>query len=99
MYTYGRNQNNDYDTVDLYSLIEELEPYTNNTRLLNNLKSSINDLIVINSASDNYSHGISAYFPYFSGNDIINAINKTETPEKDISHKEIKEEKNNEEIK
>lgn len=73
MYTYGRNQNNDYDTVDLYSLIEELEPYTNNTRLLNNLKSSINDLIVINSASDNYSHGISAYFPYFSGNDIINA--------------------------
>ena len=73
LYTYGKNQNNDYDTIDLYALVEALGKYSSNNTALNDLKNSINDAVVINSSEDGYSYGISVYFPYYSGYEVINA--------------------------
>lgn len=71
LYTYGKRQNNNYDTVDLYSLVEALGPYSSNSRLKDELQESISAAILINSSFDNYSYGIATYFPYYSSNKTI----------------------------
>ena len=71
LYTYGKSNNNDFDTVDLYSLVEALRPYSSKENLINTIKNDINDLVVINSSDDNYSNGLAVYFPYFNNYDAI----------------------------
>ena len=37
LYTYGKSNNNDFDTVDLYSLVEALRPYSSKENLINTI--------------------------------------------------------------
>lgn len=69
-HTYGKNQTTDYDTVDLYEFVESLGTITNinTTDLLN----SIDDVVLYTSNFNDYSNGISIYFPYFGSNKVIN---------------------------
>lgn len=60
---YASNDNSNYDTVDLYSLIDKLGNYSNysNKQLLK----AIDEAIVYNYSSDtNASHGLAIYFPF-----------------------------------
>ena len=71
IYTYGKTQNNNYDTIDLYSLVEALSTYSTNKELKNIVQDDIKELVVMNSSLDDYSYGISTYFPYYSTYKII----------------------------
>ena len=66
IYTYGKTQNNNYDTIDLYSLVEALSTYSTNKELKSVVQEDIKDLVVMNSSLDDYSYGIAIYFPYYS---------------------------------
>jgi hypothetical protein len=63
LYTYGREQVDDYDTVDLYNLVTQLSAITNQdtTELLK----SLSDVVKYTSSFDNHSNGLSIYFPYY----------------------------------
>lgn len=64
MYQYGYTTYNEsaYDTVDLYSLVEGLAPYSkeDSEELLN----AIDDAVVYNWSKEESSNGLSVYFPY-----------------------------------
>ena len=70
-YTYSKSANYVYDTVDLYELVEELEPYSNDTKLANKLKNEIKNTVKYNSAINSHSNGLSIYFPYYGGTNNI----------------------------
>lgn len=69
-HTYGRSQATDYDTVDLYSLVESLGSITNTN--VNDILQSIDDVVMYTSNLNEYSNGLSIYFPYFGSNKVIN---------------------------
>ena len=69
-HTYGRSQTTDYDTVDLYSLVESLGSITNTN--VNDILQSIDDVVMYTSNLNEYSNGLSIYFPYFGSNKVIN---------------------------
>lgn len=71
MHTYGITQTYDYDTVDLYGLVESLGEITNTKQASNSVLSAINDAITYTSNLNNYSNGISVYFPYFGSDTAI----------------------------
>ena len=71
MHTYGIAQTYDYDTVDLYTLVESLGTITNNKTEANSVLSALKETIEYTSNLNDYSKGLAVYFPYF-GND--NAI-------------------------
>ena len=52
-----------YDMVDLYDLADKFSDYSNNS---NKLKNEIKNAVKYNWTNNNYSHGISIYFPYNS---------------------------------
>lgn len=57
----------DYDTVDLYELFDNLKIYSSNDA--ENLKNYLkNDVILTNWATNIHSNGLSVYFPYNGGN-------------------------------
>ena len=64
-HTYGINQTYDYDTVDLYNLVEALSNYSSNEQLAKDVLNEINNTIQYTSNFNNYSKGISVYFPYY----------------------------------
>ena len=70
-YTYSKSANYIYDTVDLYELVEELEPYSNDSKLAKKLKNEIKNTVKYNSAINNHSNGLSIYFPYYGGTNNI----------------------------
>ncbi len=67
--TYGGDDYS-YDMVDLYSLAESLDSYSS-YNAKEKLKESINEAILYNSASNEYSKGISIYFPYYGSGENI----------------------------
>ena len=64
-HTYGISQTYDYDTVDLYSLVESLGKYSSNKNLSKEVLNEIKDTVKYTSNLNDYSKGISIYFPYF----------------------------------
>jgi len=69
-HTYGKSQTTDYDTIDLYSFVESMGSITKTD--VNDVLQSIDDAIMYTSNLNEYSNGISIYFPYFGSNKIIN---------------------------
>ena len=65
MYQYGSDISY-FDTVDLYSLITKLEPYS--SKKIDSLEKALDDAIVYNYSNHEKSNGLSVYFPY-NGND------------------------------
>ena len=65
LFTYGRVQTNDYDTVDLYQLVSALTPLSNNSKLSNEILNLIDKIVLYTSNLNDHSNGISIYFPYF----------------------------------
>ena len=59
---YAGDQALDYDTVDLYSLVNNLKSYA--TKEADKLLNTIKETIVYNWASSTESNGIAIYFPY-----------------------------------
>ncbi len=70
-YTYARAINHVYDTVDLYELVEKLEPYSSNSGLGSELKKEIKKTVKYNTASNTHSNGLSIYFPYYGNTNYI----------------------------
>lgn len=64
-HTYGISQTYDYDTVDLYTLVESLGKISNEKDLSNSVLNEIKNTIKYTSNLNNYSNGLSIYFPYF----------------------------------
>ena len=60
-----------YDMIDLYDFADKFSSFSNNS---NNLKDAIKTAVVYNWSNNNYSHGLSIYFPY-NGNYFINKYN------------------------
>ena len=73
IHTYGNDRINDYDTVDLYELVESLESLSNNKNAYYKVLNSINDTVAYTSNLNDYSNGISIYFPYYGSRSAIQA--------------------------
>jgi len=58
---------NDYDTVDLYSLITELKFVSNKT---SEVLTAIEEAVVYNSSNNDFSKGLAVYFPYKSSSGV-----------------------------
>ena len=69
LYQYGSTSTGDYDTVDLFTLINELETLSPNTAGV--LKDNLNNTIVYNWTNTNFSKGLSVYFPYNGGASVL----------------------------
>ena len=69
-HTYGKSQTADYDTIDLYDFVSSLGSITKTN--VNDILQSIDDAVVYTSNLNEYSNGISIYFPYFGSNKVIN---------------------------
>ena len=54
----------DYDMIDAYNFAEKFSKY--NSEAANKLKTSIDEAVVLNESNNDYSHGLSLYFPYYS---------------------------------
>lgn len=81
MHQYARDTEDidDYDTVDLYELVDNLKLYSSSEA--ESLKSVLkNDVIVSNWSTNTHSNGLSVYFPYYSRAEIkqmhMNQYNK-----------------------
>lgn len=61
--TYGMSVGGDYDTVDLYNLVSQLKNYASKSDI-NELLDDIEEAIVYNWSLNDYSEGLSVYFPY-----------------------------------
>lgn len=70
-YTYGNDEYNVYDTVDLYEAVDALAPYSSDSSIATKIKSDLNSAVVYNSALNNHSNGISIYFPFYGIEDYI----------------------------
>lgn len=71
LHTYSESTGYVYDTVDLYELVEALEPYSSNISISQDLKNEIKDTIKYNSALNIHSNGISIYFPYYGSSEYV----------------------------
>ena len=60
-----------YDMIDLYDFADKFSIFSKNS---NNLKNAIKNAVVYNWSNNDYSHGLSIYFPY-NGNYFINKYN------------------------
>lgn len=63
-HTYGLGYY-EYDTVDIYELVEALRPYSNDQTLVSDIKKELKKVVKYNSANDKHSNGLSIYFPYY----------------------------------
>ena len=70
-YTYSASTGYSYDTVDLYELVEELEPYSSDYNSSKELKSEIKEAVKYNSALNYHSNGLSIYFPYYGNSEYV----------------------------
>ncbi len=70
VHTYGLDYL-DYDTVDIYELVEALRPYSSNQTLANDVKKELKKVVKYNSANNNYSNGLSIYFPYYGDEETV----------------------------
>ncbi len=64
LFTYGRVQTNDYDTVDLYQLVSALTPVSS-SKLSNDVLRLIDKTVMYTSNLNDHSNGISIYFPFY----------------------------------
>lgn len=64
-HTYGITQTYDYDTIDLYEMVESLGKITNNQEEAKKVQNEIENVVKYTSNLNDYSNGISIYFPYF----------------------------------
>ena len=71
LHTYGISQTWDYDTVDLYELVEALKPISSNSSLCDELLKEINSFVMYTSSLNTHSNGVSIYFPYFGSDSAI----------------------------
>lgn len=62
--SYADTEQESYEMVDLYDLVSSYEKYSNNSK---NLLNSIEKAVIINQTNNNYSHGISIYYPFYNG--------------------------------
>ena len=69
-HTYGTGDNVIYDTVDLYELTEALQLFSDSEKT-EALQDSIKDVVKYNSAFNDYSNGLSIYFPYYGNTEYI----------------------------
>ena len=53
-----------YDMIDAYDFADKYSKYSSETA--NKLKSAIEEAIVVNKSNNDYSHGLSLYFPFYS---------------------------------
>ena len=70
-HTYSGEVQYVYDTVDLYELVDALTPYTTNKSAADNLKKEIKNTVMYNTSNNNYSNGISIYFPYYGNTEYV----------------------------
>ena len=70
-HTYGMKQTYDYDTVDLYNLVEALGEISDKENYAKEVLDEIDKVIKYTSNFNNYSKGISIYFPYFGSESAI----------------------------
>ena len=70
-HTYGMVQTYDYDTVDLYTLVEGLSSLSSNESLAKDVLKEINNVVEYTSNTNKYSKGIAVYFPYFGSDTAI----------------------------
>lgn len=70
-HTYGLSQTYDYDTIDLHSLVESLGKISNNEKASKKVLDSLDEAIKYTSNLNDYSNGISVYFPYFGSESSI----------------------------
>ena len=71
LHTYGISQTRDYDTVDLYELVEALKPFSNDSKACDDLLNEINEFVMYTSSLNEHSNGVSIYFPYFGSDSAI----------------------------
>ena len=71
LHTYSGSANYIYDTVDLYELVEALEPYSNNKQLASDVKSALGETIKYNKAFNEHSNGLSIYFPFYGDENYV----------------------------
>lgn len=64
-HTYGISQTYDYDMIDLYDFVEYIGNVTNNNIMSQEVLDQISEVVKYTSNFNNYSNGISVYFPYF----------------------------------
>ena len=69
-HTYGAGDNAVYDTVDLYELTESLKMLSDSD-ITESLQESIKEAVKYNSALNEYSNGLSIYFPYYGDTEYI----------------------------
>ena len=62
LYQYGSNDSEYFDTVDLYTLVEQIEKYSSVSS--DKLKKALDEAIVYNHTNLQNSTGMSIYFPY-----------------------------------
>ena len=67
--TYGK-EDFSYDTVDLYDLASSLSKFSNSLAT-ESLQDSIKEAIKYNSALNDYSNGLSVYFPFYGSTEYI----------------------------
>ena len=65
LFTYGRVQTNDYDTVDLYQLVSALTPISSNSKLANDILRLVDKTVMYTSNLNDHSYGLSIYFPFY----------------------------------
>lgn len=69
-HTYGKEDNNAYDTVDLYELTESLKLFSDKD-ITESLQDSLKETVKYNSAYNEYSNGLAIYFPYYGNTEYI----------------------------
>ncbi len=73
LHTYSGEADYMYDTVDLYEMVEALEPFSTNRNSATELKNSISKAVRYNSANNEHSNGLSIYFPYYGSTNVVEA--------------------------
>lgn len=71
LHTYGIAQSGDYDTVDLYELVNEFLPLSSNQEKGREVLDLIRDTVEYSSSLNDYSNGLSIYFPYYGKDSAI----------------------------
>ena len=64
MHQYAYTSESKYDMVDTYNFVENYEEYDRENA--EKLKSAIKEAVIFNETNNDYSHGLSIYFPYNS---------------------------------
>ena len=62
--SYADTEKEAYEMVDLFDLVTKYKSYSSSS---DKLLKSIEDAVIINKTNNNYSHGLSIYYPFYNG--------------------------------